>query len=216
MDVITSFLFASLCCSANAFATIYPNPDPTIYGNDIDGTGYFIPSGGSIALEFFDLTEQTVAVGSTFGFYFQSDPLAPITIFDSTDLVGDTAIIDYINGVVYDFDDGNTVQSLFTPATENIGFFISLDNSFGFPSLYTDPLLNNDYDVAGVFPILGSSESYAFTFMLPDVTAPLQATPLVGEIVTGINPVPEPSTIILLGSGLLGVLGLKRKREKTL
>lgn len=201
-------LLALTWCPGASQAALFTNPNPLVFGDDIDGSGYFYPDPALLSMEFFDIAESSTEFnGSTFGFFFQNDPSVLIPIFDANDLFKDVALVSMADGYVYDVE-LDEVQNYFTVNTGSIGFYLSLDPASGFETLYTDPLLNpGETDVAGAFEVLGKPGSYLQTFKHPDLD-----TLLGGKITSGITPVPEPSSIFLLGTGLLGLAFLKKRK----
>ena len=212
----------------NSYASTFPNPDPGVYGPELNGRGYFTPSEGIFAIEFYDMVD--IAPGATFGFYFEGADLTNsdnlIKIFDNSDNAGNCASISFSNNLVWDEEDAG-YQDLswagdprytFNNPGGNIGFFMYIEGQY---PLFTDPSLNpygNDY-------------AYAFPLILPfaDIptpqimiafaweSSPGQYTTLTSEFVGGITavPIPLPGSIILLGSSLLGMFALKRKKSAT-
>lgn len=192
-------------------AVPFANPDPTRFGDDLDGSGIFMPSNTVFSIESFDIG------GNTFGFFFENDITNLITIFDPTDQfdpndpvpLPQVAQIDFSTGQVLDLDAGNT-QDTFTPSLGNIGFFLDLNPILSAPTLFTVPSLNpGGLDVAGTFPLLGNPDAFLLGFFNgPNIPV------LAFELVDGVTPVvPEPSTLILLGSGLVGLTLYGRKKR---
>jgi len=213
-----------LILPGNGRATPMSNSDPSTLADD-DGTELFNPNAAVINIEIFDFFGSS-ALSSSFGFFFQSDPSTLIEIFGSEDQDPDPgglgsipqlAVIDFANGNVFDLDTPS-IQSMFTtnPGTP-IGFFLNIDDVDPSTSpliLYTVSSLNLDWlDFAGTFPILGEPTAYLIEF---GVTVPEGTIPFSFDIVGGITPVPEPSTLLLLGSGLVGLAAYGRKRFRRL
>ncbi|MCC7202130.1 MAG: PEP-CTERM sorting domain-containing protein [Nitrospirae bacterium] len=188
------------------------NPYPAFFADD-DGSELFVPNSTVLSVEGYDYA-GSLGFPSYFGFFYNSAPLDPIVIFGQEDQ-GSTqaARIDFDNGVVYDVDDSNSVQSTFTVEGNPIGFFLWFDPTpYGSPLfLTTVPSFNpGKFDFAGTFPYLNNPSNYGIIFELPN------GTPLSLHLVGGLTAVPEPSTLFLLGSGLIGLAayGKKRSRKK--
>ena len=175
------------------------NPDPGLFENDIDGQGYFRSSGASLAWEIFDLGDTQ----ASFGFYPRSGPNPAVTIFEAADLALEYAIVSFADGYVYDVEDA-AVQSTFAVPVGDFGFFLDLP---GLGTFYSDPTYNpGGSDVFGAFPVIGQPGDYSFTFSAG-------GTVLAWELMTNLQAVPEPGVIVLLGAGLVGLVGLSRRRR---
>lgn len=217
--VVFLFVFILTSNKSNAFSIIGAPGD--------DGTKLFMPSQTVFSVELLD--EGLGVYPSTFGFYFQSDPSNLIAIFGFEDQDPDPggpgstqqeAMIDFLSGKVYDFDDPNfsvdpnlAIQSTFTPGLNPIGFFYGLDlTSSGLGGsilMFTDPLLNGGVDMAATFPIIPNSYSIGFEYF------EYLDRPVSFEIVSGVTSVPEPSTLILLAFGLPGLAVWRKKYNKS-
>lgn len=207
---LISMLFYFSMISVNVFATGFANPDSTLYGDDIDGTGYFSYNVASmLSLQLYDVAEVLTggANGAKFGFYFQGDPGSQVTLFDSMDGTFDTAIVDFQNGYVLDFET-STVQSVFTVQAVNVGFYLAID---GLSTLYSDASLNSNFDVFGAFPVLGTPASFLNSWYFPNGSVGFDT--LAWEIVT-FNTVPEPGSMALFAAGLMSLSLLGRRKNK--
>jgi hypothetical protein len=232
LSYVVIFLMCTMMVAGHVNATPYPTPaDITIggttysFGSDLDDTGIFIHSPNIVTFEFLDagaLAPGSVWGGSFFGMYFEgsdvSDPANLITIFDNFDTAPlSQTNVDFSTGQVFDVTN-STVQDTFTPSSGNIGFFLAPDPALGFasdpvlgfPILYSEEALNPLGDVAATFPILGvAGDPYMLTFNVPSI----QPITISAHVVGGITPIPEPATLLMLSSGLMG-LGLYRGQRK--
>ena len=200
-------------------ADLIPNPDPTFWADDIQGSGYFSHADQVFFQELFDVgpTLGEFVQGSEFGFFFAgsdiTNPINLIPIFDASDVGNQNRLarVDFTTGNVYDLDEGNAIQNTFT-GSGNIGFYFSLDPITGVPSLFSDPSLNIDGDVFGTYPTLDPpANEFLIAFQFPDGSE--DYLPLLFEGASGVAPVPLPGTLLLFCSGLAGVAWYSRKRR---
>lgn len=203
---LSRHLFATLVAITfvgSAVSAPLPNPAPADFADDIDGSGYFKPVGdGSLALELFDLGDGV----ASFGFFARGAPNTRIPIFEAADTTGSSAIVDFVNGFVYDVED-SAIQSLFAAPITEIGFYLDLD-SLGI--LFSDPGLNlGGADVMGAYPALAAPDSFSLMFMGVDGTV------YGWEYLTGLQAsvIPVPGSVALLGLGMLLLAARRRSRE---
>lgn len=199
MIVLGAVLSVALLVSGPAVAGPYAG-----YGDD-DGSELFVPSPPLFSVEFGDITESNPDLFSGFGFFFESDPLTNILLFDPTDAIGNIATADFNLGVVLDVD-GGSVQDVFTPIWgDNIGFWYTILDG-GETTFYTVAAMNGGTDFAQTYPILPPGEdAYLIEFTVPGGSS------LSLHYVSGIAAVPEPTTMLLLGSGLIGLAVVRRR-----
>jgi hypothetical protein len=215
--LLSSFLML-MVLPIKSRADLIPNPDPASWADDIGGSGYFAHADQVFFEEFLDIGPDLGLQGSEFGFFFAgtdiTDPINLIPIFDSSDIGSQNRLarVDFTTGNVYDRDQGNVIQNTFT-GSGTIGFYFSLDPLSGVPTLFSDSSLNSDTDVVGTYPTLDPpANEFLIAFQYPDGTGGYDS--LLFEGVSGIEPVPLPSTLLLFCSGLAGVAWYSQKKRR--
>lgn len=169
---------------------------PLIPG-DLDSSGLFIVGDGSISIELLDIADTSG--GSEFGFFAVDDPTTLVPIFDGSDLTGESALIDFVNGFVGDVEE-SAVQSTFDPLPGIIGFYLSVPT---LPTLYSVADLNGGVDVMAD-TLLPSGET-GINFVVNN-------TILSWHVLTDLEvyAAPEPSRLyMLLAGGALMLLAAR-------
>ena len=196
------------------------NPDPLNWNDDSD-VELFVPTSTLLTVEIADVPDLLPGFSSEFGFFFSgadltnSDNLIPI--FTASDITlpnqvsSQIAVVDFVNDRVVDMDDGATLEGTFVTSAGSIGFYYTLYDLKGeLATLFTTTLYNSVGDV-GTFASKGLTATYLLSFYFP-VNGSDQIFAL--EFVSGVTaaPVPEPSTMLLFFAGVIGALGLERKK----
>lgn len=202
---VAFFMLVLMALPITGVATTILNPDPTLWNED-NGAEIFIPSSVAFSIELAD------PFSGEFGFYRGGDSATLIAIFDSLDASGDTATIDFINDGVtgFVFDNEQAVaQSTFTAGLGDIGFYLTLGANTLFSEASLNPL-GSDWFAS--FQSKADPATYLIGF-----EAPLPSTGALGtvalETVTGVSAVPVPAAVWLFGSGLIGLIGIARRKK---
>ena len=191
--------------TSNSWGLTIPNPDPTTFGDDVNGEGLFFHGDGLLNLELFDLAGNLSGDlnGAQFGFYFGGDSGNLIPIFDSLDGTGQQAGVNFLTGVVADIDEA-AVQSNFAVGSDVIGFYLLVPTA---PvPLFTQAILNpGGQDFAAEFPALANPLSFLIAFAINNPARPGEILPLASYGLTPLAAVPLPGAA---GLWLLGIGGL--------
>ncbi len=188
--MVASFL---LGLSGTGQATIM-NLAPGILNDDNDRS-LFTPYGPVVSFKsIYDRSTLDPAWSSIFGFYYASDPMNKIAIFEADDVrtLTQTSAVDFTTGTVYDVDAGWTVQSSFAvnPGID-IGFFQYYYNSdpLVLPRIkYSEAMLNTGgLKSHAAFSFKSDIKNYLLGFEEPSSNTLYSL-----NIVSSVTPVPEP------------------------
>ena len=183
---------------------------------DVDAAYFRATDGVSLAIELYDFVELVSpnGIGIRFGLYFQDAPETLIPLFDVADAGPSRplAFANFGNGSVIDLDTF-TVQAGFTPSDAPFGFFMQTTGPNPL-SLFSDPSLNpGGADFFAAFPLKTLANGFVLDFTSP--TLPANVPGLQLTVMTGIQPVPVPASVVLLGSGLAALVTRRRlKRDR--
>ena len=176
--------------------------------NNQDPAALFQPSvAGPTSSSFLLILENAgFADDNTFGIYSASDPNKMLEIFSGPDSPSDTAAVSFFSGSVkLGNDDSTKIEGFGT----SFGFYLTTPEQNIF---YSEDDKNDNLAQMLIYDFPGVSNEYIVACEDLVASGPDRDFNDLVVKASEVKPVPEPATMFLLGTGLIGLAGLGRKK----